>query len=1321
MNSASDRLTPQSEGNRLMQRTTAPSDTSARVWAPIGLLAVLGAALVLAAMLPVTAVAATARPEALIQFPGDRAAGSGAGRIGFLLGIAASPVTGDLYIVDQTNKRIDEFSAWGRFVRAFGWDVVQSGPDEKGTGLEVCQEERDVCQAGSAGSGAGQFGSFGQGGGIAVDAAGDVYATDMRAGHRVQKFTPTGEFLLMFGGEVDHTTGADVCTRADIEVSGDSCGAGVEGAGNSQFRGRELGSYLAVSPDGSTVYVGDKERVQEFGADGVFKGQVTFKALHEEVASFPEADEALGLAADPVSGDLYLIAGLSSFTSVDKHVFRIDPESGKLAGPPLSAPTLREPTALATDSAGNVYVVSNGIGFAVRPGILEFDAAGNKLIPSAAEEEESFELFGEPPHEGLQIYERAQLWAIGTDSACGSEGDDLYVGYTRQSISPTLAYVSAFGSPPQNVVKCPPPPAEVPEIGAQYATSVGTDSAVLGAEINPHYGTDTRYYVQYGKGKCSEGGCGEREPLAPGALLSSKVSNAPLKSGAVLLAGLDAGQNYHYRFVAENSAGLVRGVGGKVGVDGQEGSFTTFATALPAARHCENGLFREGPSAQLPDCRAYELVSPPDRTPAGDVVTKTNGIEFPAELDQSSTDGERFAYSSEFAFGDAAGAPYTSEYMATRRTGEGWSTHWISPPGESKAINNNALIKVDIEEKAFTADLCSDWSMHDKEPVLSENAIVGFANIYRRQNCGPGADSYDAVTTVKPTASTLVSEYWPELQGFSTDGSRAVFRAGAALGEGAPDLSDPSTFYSGRFQLYEASEGTLRFVCVLPDGSAAEESCSAGTPEGREGEGRTNRVEHAVSGDGRRVYWSETKERLLFLRENADRAQSAIAGGKCIEAEEKACSYKVSNEPAQFWTAASDGSLALYTEGPDGADKKLREFDAATKKSKTIAEEGVVGVAGASVDLSRFYFVSSKQLAGEAIEGKPNLYLREGGAVSLVATLANEDTDPASAFNAALNPVATRPIMQGARISGDGRHLIFASVASLTGYDNHDAVNGRPDDEIYLYDTGASGPVCISCNPSGARPTGRQLDLNGADTGTQGAAAVIPAAENQLYAPKVITEDGGRVFFDSFEGLVARDTNGKEDVYEWERASGREACEALGAELYVPTSGGCLSLISSGGSVQDSTFLDMSVANGARDAFFKTGTSLVAQDPGLIDVYDAREGGGLPGPSSPPVVCEGEACAGSPEAPAVSSPASSVFSGPGDFVPALAGKVAVKPQTASQLRAQRRARALRACRKIKGRHRGVRRRRCEATARKRYARGANAKSRAKRSTNGGRS
>ena len=40
---------------------------------------------------------------------------------------------------------------------------------------------------------------------------------------------------------------------------------------------------------------------------------------------------------------------------------------------------------------------------------------------------------------------------------------------------------------------------------------------------------------------------------------------------------------------------------------------------------------------------------------------------------------------------------------------------------------------------------------------------------------------------------------------------------------------------------------------------------------------------------------------------------------------------------------------------------------------------------------------------------------------------------------------------------------------------------------------------------------------------------------NDTYLPQWIAEEGNRVFFDTEVPLVARDTNGRQDVYEWER------------------------------------------------------------------------------------------------------------------------------------------------------------------------------------------
>lgn len=59
---------------------------------------------------------------------------------------------------------------------------------------------------------------------------------------------------------------------------------------------------------------------------------------------------------------------------------------------------------------------------------------------------------------------------------------------------------------------------------------------------------------------------------------------------------------------------------GKAAEEGQnEGTFTTYADA-PVSSLCSNQEFRFGAAARLPDCRAYELLTPPDtngRAPRG--------------------------------------------------------------------------------------------------------------------------------------------------------------------------------------------------------------------------------------------------------------------------------------------------------------------------------------------------------------------------------------------------------------------------------------------------------------------------------------------------------------------------------------------------------------------------------------------------------------------------------------------------------------------------------------------------------------------------------
>ena len=310
------------------------------------------------------------------------------------------------------------------------------------------------------------------------------------------------------------------------------------------------------------------------------------------------------------------------------------------------------------------------------------------------------------------------------------------------------------------------------------------------------------------------------------------------------------------------------------------------------------------------------------------------------------------------------------------------------------------------------------------------------------------------------------------------------------------------------------------------------------------------------------------------------------------------------------------------------------------------------------------------------------------------------------------------------------------SVRSLTGYDNEDVssrrVGERSDEEVYSYDAGSGRVVCVSCEPSGGRPAGVVYGPGGASVRLVGGDEVWNEAtvlggdvpgwtpyENRtaVYQSRVVSDDG-RVFYDAVGGLVPGDVNGGWDVYEWEPVGvgGCGVGVVSGGFVYEAGEGGCVGLVSSGESPDESAFLDASATGGrdgeghegGGDVFFLTTGKLASEDfDDSYDVYDAHEcaagetaacgGGG----SAAVVLCvSADACraapAGQPEV--FGAPASATFSGPGNPA-AVVVSPAVKKKTAAEIKAERLAKALKQCHKDKNRKkRAV----CEKQARKRY-------------------
>lgn len=1109
----------------------------------------------LAALVCISVVPAGAAggPEFLVQFGST---GTEAGQLTNARGVATDPTTGHVYVADLANQRIAEFTAWGEFVKAWGFGVA----DGTTSALQTCgpgaAPPTATCFKGVQGVGAGGFKNPV---GVAVDSSGDIYVVDF-TNRRVQKFDSAGHFLLMFGGGVNKTkveeagsTEAEqnLCTASDV------CQAGTTGTGQGQFGAWKVGSFIAVGP-ADIVYVGDNNRIQAFNPDGTFNSEL----------ALPGAGFVESLAVDP-SGSLYVaseqtkVPGIRKLSPSGTVLNTIDNAiNGK--GEPVAI----VPKALASDSSGNLYVVDDQPAASALPEVFKLNSGGEQKAS-----------FGEG--------EFTASTGIGTNTI-----GDVYV----TNSAPTNSYVRAYGPLPNDFE---PPPEVPPEIVSEYAASAGTTSAVVKAEINPHF-FPTTYYVEYGTADCSKAACTQK-PAAPGSPLVTQRQRAVPTSG-VPLNGLTPGSVYHYRFVAVSEAGTVFGLD------------RTFKTYL-------SGAFA------LPDGRAFEMVSPPDKH-SGEVGFPGNpgGLVdpfFSVTPLQASVSGEAIAYPSFTPFGDAHSAPAASRYLS-KRSGAGWSTANITPENQEGFTRDPF--------RGFSSDL-SFSAVIQREPKLDPAAVEGFENLYLRND---GTGEVHALTTEAPRGpDTGVSSYCVGFAGASANSDHVIFVAKGALTPDAPEESGVS--------LYEWSGGQLSLVSVLPGEVPAQPSESAGFGAGGSGcQMNQSIVRNAISADGSRIFWTTGGQ--LFARLNGiktiqlDAPQGGLgpAGG------------------GGFWAASDDGSKVFFTSPnqltADASAEGLGDLYLYDVNAETLTDltadptpgtdpPNVQGVLGASEDGAYVYFVANGALMEGAIAGQPNLYLwHAGDGLRFIATLPTTDSaihndtgvprfsklnGPFSSWNAA-------PSGQTGRVTPDGHHLAFMSVASLTGYDNVDQFRSEPVSQVYLYSADSDELTCASCNPSGARPIGF---------------SELPVWNTPYEQPRYLSDDGGRLFFQSFDALSVNDTNGTQDVYEFER-NGVGSCSAENV-AFSASSGGCLFPISTGSNGDESYFLDAS--SDGRDVFLSTRQQLFPADVDeRYDVYDARIGGGFAPPPPPPSICLGEACRPAEVAPTETPPSSSAFFGEGN-------------------------------------------------------------------------
>jgi hypothetical protein len=1235
-------------------------------------------------------------------------------------GVAVDEATGNVYVADPGHHRVEEFTATGEFVLMFGKEVNET------TGLNICTaKSKDVCKAGVAASTPGAF-PEGEGLYVAVDnsskspSRGDVYVgslvENLLVGENVvQKFTGEGE-LVSGWGDAGQLNGSTVTTGKGAPFAGPFDGLNgiaVDTAGNLWVYGTGLGEKGAsegrvfeFEQDGifanndwatsesphlgfavdleENVYTYNGAGLEKFTATGTRIGQVTETGIHTEAA-----------AVDPVTGDLYVGTGNGKVVEGEEGlrvlrfargcVIRVggggcvpaeeitsEHLHGDGHGLAVDGVAPRVPVFVSEVSAGEVAGFAEGVvpevttvkasGFAAGVATLNglVNPSGVKLNPG--EVGCRFE-WGET----REPYEHE----TGCESKTPLEGTSpvsVYKTITGLVVGRTYHFRLVAGNANDvneglevdepsvgGDVSFGPPLAE-----SESVASVTATSATFEAQVAPN-NVDTRVQIEYGT---------STEYGEHGSLVD--VGSGEAAAGASWpVTGLVAGTSYHYRVRAESVLGTVYG---------EDHVFVTQRAAV-------SGLL---------DGREWEMVSPVDKHDAT-IEPIFGELNFAI---QAAGAGEMITYVTTAPVESVpAGNSNLNQILSTRAAAGGWSSKDISTAhGEATGISINSQ-----EYRAFSEDLSLallqpfggfnpelSAEASEQTPYLRDNANSSYRPLV---TAAPGGNVQETINgrpvrfgvpQVHEGSCPPAPECGPEFLGGTPGLAHVVFFSKAPLVEGAPEN-----------MVYEWSAGSLQLVSVLQDGQPDAAGALPGL--GQYGIARSSVVRNAISTDGSRVVWEDENDSRLFLRDLVSGETVLIGAGR-------------------FEDASSDDSRVFFSEGGELRECELVE-EPGNLHCRFPAPLGVLTgtVIGASEDGSFVYYVA----------GGKELTVFHDGVSEPIAELSSEDSgDWASGHVAEPLPFMT------ARVSPDGRWLAFMSDRELTGYDSHDAVSGVADEEVFLYHAAAGageagGLVCASCNPTGERPDGveyRRIESGVAGGGTWPAsvwlAGSVPGWTSEFYQSRYLS-DGGRLFFDSSDALVPGDTNGTEDVYEYEPPVGGEespdgdSCTEESVS-YSAASGGCIALVSNGVSPEESAFLDAS-ANGD-DVFFLTTSKLVPGDlDRSLDVYDAHVcSSSAPCPSSPPPpvpVCEGDGCHAIVEAPGLSTPGSLSFKGPTNSTPPPPA-----PPPVALTNRQKLTKALTVCRKDRAKKKRVS---CEKTARKRYPLAKKAKKAARKAASGG--